>query len=206
MFNLKCKVLISILHKRRLWYIGRLPRSSPLYTVLPSCLELLDDILPMELIALSPAPCYFWFNCPVVWPAVDDVLPVAALLLSIFSFGAGCFLNSIPFSSYKFLTNTLWHFLQKEPFRAQCKVSCDQNPLASTADRSGFHTCHMLQQSWDRNVHWKMNLYMWGRRDDKSDWKKRNWVSVFSGNYSLTSGYWNISIDFMAFSLQIYLT
>lgn len=92
----------------------------------------------MEIIGLFLAPCYFWFNYLAVWPAVDDILPVAALLLSTFSAAVGCFLNSVPFSSYKFLTNILWHFLQKEPFRAQCKVSCDQNPLASTADRSDF--------------------------------------------------------------------
>lgn len=43
------------------------------------------------------------------------------------------------------LTNISRHFLQKEQFRFQCKASCDQNPLASTADRSAFHTCHVPQ-------------------------------------------------------------
>lgn len=98
----------------------------------------------MELIGLFLAPCYFWFNYLAVWP-VDDVIPAAALLLSVFSVGAGCCLNSVPFSFYKFLTNILRHFLQKEQFRFQCKASCDQNPLASTADGSAFHTCHVPQ-------------------------------------------------------------
>lgn len=98
----------------------------------------------MELIGLFLAPRYFWFNYLAVWP-VDDVIPAAALLLSVFSVGVGCCLNSVPFSSYKFLTNISRHFLQKEQLRFQCKASCDQNPLASTADRSAFHTCHVPQ-------------------------------------------------------------
>lgn len=98
----------------------------------------------MELIGVFLAPHYFWFNYLAVWP-VDDVIPAAALLLSVLSVGAGCCLNSVPFSSYKFLTNISRHFLQEEQFRFQCKASCDQNPLASTADTSAFHTCHVPQ-------------------------------------------------------------
>lgn len=98
----------------------------------------------MELIGLFLAPRYFWFNYLAVWP-VGDVIPAAALLLSVFSVGPGCCLNSVPFSFCKFLTNILWHFLQKEPFRFQCKASWDQNPLASTADGSAFHTSHVPQ-------------------------------------------------------------
>lgn len=94
----------------------------------------------MELIGLFLAPRYFWFNYLAVWP-VDDVIPAAALLLSVFSVGVGCCLNSVPFSSYKFLTNISRHFLQEEQLRFQCKASCDQNPLASTS----FHTCHVPQ-------------------------------------------------------------
>lgn len=98
----------------------------------------------MELIGLFLAPRYFWFNYLAVCP-MDDVIPAAALLLSVLSVGPGGCLNLVPFFFCKFLTNILQHFLQKQQFRFQCKASCDQNPLASATDGSSFHTCHMPQ-------------------------------------------------------------
>ena len=110
----------------------------------------------MELIGLFLIPCYFWFNYSTVWPEVDDALPSTALVLSVCSVGVRSFLNSVPFSSYNFLPS----ISQKEPSRAQCKGSTDQNRLASTAGRSGFDTCHMAQKLLDKNVHLEMKLHV----------------------------------------------
>lgn len=157
----------------------------------------------MELIGLFLAPYYFWFNYFAVWTAVDNILLVTALLqCALCWFSARCFPNSVLFLSYMFLSNTSWYFLQKEPLFPNAKWAVIK--------------IHWLQQLIDQiftpitclsSCRTEMCIGKWSCTCEEEEMARligrKETEFLFSGNYTLTSCDWNISIDFIAFLLQI---